>query len=164
MSIYTLKRKSQRFKAPISGQKPVLNGKNIAPSNGFSLNGPLRNQGWVGQGVRGRSLVRTPFRGMTAMGAGGCCGTYKENIIDNSNVWKNDVGYPQPNVGDGRYIKRSNMNTPGLIDATPQTSRMYNAQKGRDWRGHSRAMASTRACFAHARTRRHDHLVLQAKG
>lgn len=118
MSIYTLKRKSQRFKAPISGQKPVLNGKNIAPSNGFSLNGPLRNQGWVGQGVRGRSLVRTPFRGMTAMGAGGCCGTYKENIIDNSNVWKNDVGYPQPNVGDGRYIKRSNMNTPGLIDAT----------------------------------------------
>jgi hypothetical protein len=108
MSIYTMQRKSRRFKAPISGHKKT----------GFSLNGPLRNQGWVGQGVRGRTIVGTPFRGITARGAGGCCGTYKKNIVDNSNEWTEGIGYSQPNCGDMSYIKRSNMNTPGHIDAT----------------------------------------------
>ena len=94
-----MKRKSRRFQAPISGQKKV----------GFSLNGGLRNQGWVGQGVRGRTLVGTPFRGTTARGAGGCCGTYKKNIVNNK---------LQVNPGDPGYVKRSNMNTPGFIAAT----------------------------------------------
>ena len=94
-----MKRKSRRFQAPVSGQKKV----------GFSLNGGLRNQGWVGQGVRGRTLVGTPFRGVTARGSGGCCGTYSKNIVNNK---------LQVNPGDTKYIKRSTMNTPGHIAAT----------------------------------------------
>lgn len=54
MSIAALKRKSRRFQARISGQG----------NNGFSLQGGHRNQGWVGQGSRGRSLTGTPFRGV----------------------------------------------------------------------------------------------------
>ena len=97
MSIATMKRKSRRFQAPISGQ-----GRN------FSLNGGYRNQGWVGQGSRGRTLVGTVFRGATPMGSGGCCGTYSQNIVYSGGRCTND-----PSI-----VKRSNMNTPGLINAT----------------------------------------------
>ena len=100
MSIATLKKKSKQFKLGegISGR-----GK-----NGFSLNGGLRNQGWVGQGVRGRHLSRTIYRGLTPVGNGGCCGTYPEHILSQPNCSVND-----PNI-----IKRSAMNTPGYIAAT----------------------------------------------
>ncbi len=100
MSIATLKKKSKQFKLGegISGR-----GK-----NGFSLNGGLRNQGWVGQGVRGRHLSRTLYRGLTPVGNGGCCGTYPEHILSQPNCSVND-----PNI-----IKRSAMNTPGYIAAT----------------------------------------------
>ena len=50
--------------------------------NGFSSGGTNRSQGRVGQTSDSRSLVRTPFRGTEAMGNGGCCGTYKSNIIN----------------------------------------------------------------------------------
>jgi len=99
MSIVALKRNSRRFKARISGQG----------SKGFSLSGGHRNQGWVGQGVRGRSLTGTPFRGAVPMGNGGCCGTYVKKINNrSSNCCTND-----PNI-----VKRSTMNTLGHIDST----------------------------------------------
>ena len=99
MSIVALKRNSRRFKARISGQG----------SKGFSLSGGHRNQGWVGQGVRGRSLTGTPFRGAVAMGNGGCCGTYVKKINNrSSNCCTND-----PTI-----VKRSTMNTLGHIDST----------------------------------------------
>lgn len=99
MSIVALKRNSRRYKAQISGKG----------NKGFSLNGGHRNQGWVGQGVRGRSITGTPFRGATPMGNGGCCGTYVKKINNrSSNCCGND-----PNI-----VKRSTMNTLGHIDST----------------------------------------------
>ena len=98
MSLVTLKRKSRRYKAPISGRG----------HNGFSLNGGYRNQGWVGQGSLGRNVSHTPYRGVAPMGNGGTGGRYPRNIIK---------GGPCP-TNDPDYIKRSNMNTPGLISAT----------------------------------------------
>lgn len=51
--------------------------------NGFSSAGTSRNQGRVGQTSLSRSLVHTPFKGAEPMGTGGCCGTYKTNIVNN---------------------------------------------------------------------------------
>jgi hypothetical protein len=42
----------------------------------FSIIGGTRNQGWVGQGVRSRTIPPTNMRGDTQKGNGGCCGTY----------------------------------------------------------------------------------------
>lgn len=98
MSIVAQKRNSRRFKAPISGRG----------TKGFSLNGGMRNQGWVGQTNLGRSNVGTVFRGAFPMGNGGCCGTYVINTQNSGGSGVND-----PNI-----IKRSTMNTKGLIEAT----------------------------------------------
>ena len=97
MSLIALKRKTQA-KQNISGR-----GK-----DGFSLNGGYRNQGWVGQTSGSRSINYTPFKGDTAVGNGGCCGTYDVSIVNGGSCCTNDPG----------IIKRSNMNTMGLIDAT----------------------------------------------
>lgn len=98
MSLVALKRKSRRFKAPISGRG----------TKGFSLNGGLRNQGWVGQTNLGRTNPGTPFRGAYPMGNGGCCGAYMINTQNAGGCCTND-----PEV-----IKRSTMNTNGLLEAT----------------------------------------------
>ena len=98
MSLVTLKRKSRRFKAPISGRG----------TNGFSLNGGLRSQGWVGQTNIGRANIGTSFRGAFPMGNGGCCGGYVINTQNSGGSRTND-----PDI-----IKRSTMNTKGLIEAT----------------------------------------------
>ena len=47
----------------------------------FSINGGHRNQGWVGQTSLSRSIPKTPMRGPTPRGHGGCCGTYPNNMI-----------------------------------------------------------------------------------
>ena len=65
MSIATLKKKTQT----------QYNNMSVG-SHGFSLNGTRRNQGWVGQTTLSRSLPRTPMKGNTPRGNGGCCGTY----------------------------------------------------------------------------------------
>ena len=97
MSIVAMKRKSRRYKAVVSGRG----------SAGFSLNGGHRNQGWVGQGVRGRSLGGTRFRGTEPMGSGGTNGTYKRSIVNGG----------RPCTNDPSIIKRSSSNTPGLISS-----------------------------------------------
>ena len=101
MSLVALKRKSRRFKAPISGRG----------TNGFSLNGGLRNQGWVGQTNLGRANPGTSFRGAYPMGNGGCCGSF---VINTQNAGRCCSSDPSGVT----IIKRSTMNTKGHIYAT----------------------------------------------
>ena len=67
MSVATLKKKTQT----------QYNNMSVG-SHGFSLNGTHRSQGWVGQTTLSRSLPRTPMKGNTPRGYGGCCGTYNK--------------------------------------------------------------------------------------
>ena len=67
MSIATLKRKTATKYNNMSVDVPR-----------FSIIGGTRNQGWVGQGVRSRTIPPTRMRGDTQRGNGGCCGTYNE--------------------------------------------------------------------------------------
>ena len=107
MSIHVLQRKSRRYQAPISGRGKTRTVDGTVYTSGFSLNGGTRNQGWVGQGVRGRTIVGTKFRGPLPMGNGGCCGTYSKNIV-NGTCCTNDAG----------IIKRSAMNTRAYINSS----------------------------------------------
>ncbi len=66
--MYT-KRQRERYSNPVS-------------SNGFSSSGTSRLQGRVGQTSLSRTLVHTPFKGPLPVGHGGCCGTYKQSIVD----------------------------------------------------------------------------------
>ena len=112
MSIVALKRNSKRFTRPISG----------IGRKGFALNGGHRNQGRVGQDLRGRTIVRTPFRGTVPMGNGACgtsnasraiprrkgpCDTYPINIVKGGSPCTNN-----PNI-----VKLSSMNTKGRIES-----------------------------------------------
>lgn len=98
MSIAVLKRKSNRFKSVVSGKG----------TGGFSINGGLRNQGWVGQDTLGRHLNGTPFRGVEPMGNGGSGGKYVRSIVNSGSCCANDP----------KVIKRSTLNTSGYINAT----------------------------------------------
>lgn len=102
MSLVCLKKKSKRFINKISSNHISQSGL------GFSINGPLRNQGWIGQDSRGRSLNRTPFRGNKPIGYGGCCGRYVIDIVNGGPCIVNDKS----------IIKRSTMNTSGHIHST----------------------------------------------
>jgi hypothetical protein len=67
---------------------------------GFSINGTLRNQGYVGQDSRGRTLSRTLMNGAVARGYGGCCGKYRETEIVRSAdlMCINDPNVVKPSV------------------------------------------------------------------
>jgi hypothetical protein len=73
----------------------------------FSINGGYRNQGWVGQTSLSRSLPRTPMRGDTARGSGGCCGTYNRTNIVQSGV---------KSTNNNNVIKESVVSTDGMLD------------------------------------------------
>ena len=103
MSIVVLKRKSRRWKVPISG----------IDEYGFSLNGTLRNIGVVGKTNLARSVSRTPFRGTEPIGHGGCCGTYPKIISNSGSCCSND----------NRVVKRSVMNNRGLTNQTLEFGR-----------------------------------------
>jgi len=92
MSLVALKRKSNRYFKPVS-------------KNGFSLNGVYRNQGRVGQTSLGRSVTRTPYKGALPVGNGGCCGNYVVSVAKSGTLCNNDTS----------VVKRSNMNTSGLV-------------------------------------------------
>lgn len=96
MSIVAMKRKSERYFKPVSGQGP----------NGFSLVGGYRNIGSIGPTNLGKSVTRTPFRGNAPMGHGGCCGQYEISISNSGSCCTND-----PNI-----IKRTTKNTAGMLD------------------------------------------------
>lgn len=96
MSIVTLKRKTETtYKNMSSGEKQ------------FSLNGTLRNQGYVGQTSLSRSLPKTLMKGNVACGHGGCCGTYYNGPIIQSAVIS---------LNDPTVVKSSVINTSGMLD------------------------------------------------
>lgn len=95
MSIATLKRKTASKYNNVSVGVPQ-----------FSINGGHRSQGWVGQTMLSRSLPRTPMRGPTARGSGGCCGFYPQGTIIQSGVLSTN----DPNV-----IKSSVLDNDGMI-------------------------------------------------
>jgi hypothetical protein len=97
MSIATLKRKTLA----------KYNNSSVNSKNGFSLNGTHRSQGYVGQTSLSRSLPRTPMKGNTARGHGGCCGTYKSSPIIQSGVTSTE---------DSTVVKSSVMTSKGMIN------------------------------------------------
>jgi len=98
MSIVAMKRKSRGYNAPISGQG----------TQGFSLNGGYRNQGWVGQTSISRPVHRTIFKGTEPVGHGGMSGQYDVSIQSGGICSANDSS----------IIKRSTLTTKGHIDTT----------------------------------------------
>jgi len=96
MSIATLKRKTQVKYNNLSVGRPH-----------FSINGTLRNQGYVGQTSLSRSLPRTLFNGIYPRGHGGCCGTFKIGQTVQSGI----LPLNDPNV-----IKPSVISSKGMIE------------------------------------------------
>jgi len=72
----------------------------------FSINGGFRNQGWVGQTSISRSLIKTPHRGATPRGHGGCCGTYNMSIVKPL----------EPCTNNNEVVKSSVVSTDGMLD------------------------------------------------
>ena len=106
MSIVVLKKKSRRYKAPISG----------VGTYGFSLNGTHRNIGAVGETNLARSTHLTRFRGNEPMGSGGCCGTYTRKISNSGQgVLPGGSGPLFGGFNDDSVVKRSVQNSRGLI-------------------------------------------------
>jgi hypothetical protein len=97
MSIATLKRKSLT----------QYNNMSVGQS-GFSLNGTHRSQGYIGQTSLSRSLPKTPMKGDTIKGSGGCCGTYLVTPIVQSAVKSTE---------DETVVKKTVMNTSGMLSS-----------------------------------------------
>lgn len=95
MSIATLKRKSNNLHGSYHSK----------PGGGFSLNGPQRNLSYVGENLS-KHYARTIFKGDTARGHGGCCGTYKTTPTVRSDAWTTE---------DASTVKSSVLNTMGMI-------------------------------------------------
>lgn len=95
MSIVTLKRKTNARYNNVSVNKPH-----------FSLNGVHRSQGYVGQTMLSRHLVKTPMVGNIPKGYGGCCGSYTIKI-----TYPAGINYQN----DYKTIKSSVINTEGMI-------------------------------------------------
>jgi len=95
MSIVALKRKTAAKYNNVSVGVPQ-----------FSINGGYRNQGWVGQTSLSRSLIKTPYRGATPRGHGGCCGTYKVSVVSPL----------EPCTNNNTVVKKSSVNTEGMLD------------------------------------------------
>ncbi len=76
---------------------------------GFSINGGHRNVGYVGKSYA-MSKQGTPFRGVHPMGAGGCCGTYKQvgPVLNSREVDTLGTQY--------EYIKPSVLSTRGMLE------------------------------------------------
>jgi hypothetical protein len=96
MSIHLLKRKTDAVRKTLSTGQPV-----------FSLTGGHRNQGYVGQDLRGRSLVRSLYRNGALKNHGGCCGQLPENGI----VRSPDLMC----VNDADVVKASTVSTHGML-------------------------------------------------
>jgi hypothetical protein len=96
MSIATLKKKTQAKYNNLSVGLPR-----------FSINGTLRNQGYVGQTSLSRFTSRTLYNGIYPRGHGGCCGTFKIGQTVQSGI----LPLNNPNV-----IKASVVSTKGMIE------------------------------------------------
>ena len=91
MSIATLKKKTQAKYKNMSVSQPQ-----------FSLNGTLRNQGYIGQTSHSRTFVHTPMLGNTVKGHGGKYGDYKQApiIVEASIFTTNDPNQVKQSVGN----------------------------------------------------------------
>ena len=96
MSIATLKRKTQVKYNNLSVGRPH-----------FSINGTLRNQGYVGQTSLSRNLPRTLFNGIYPRGHGGCCGTFKIGQTVQSGILP---------LNDPTVIKSSVVSSKGMME------------------------------------------------
>jgi hypothetical protein len=95
MSIATLKKKTnQKYNSMSTGR------------TGFSINGTLRNQGFVGQNIISRSFPSTKFRGNVARGHGGNNGQYHTPRPIVSSIQSQN---------DPTYVKSSVLGTTGMI-------------------------------------------------
>jgi hypothetical protein len=96
MSIATLKKKTQAKYNNLSVGQPH-----------FSINGTLRNQGYVGQTSLSRFTSRTLYNGIYPRGHGGCCGTFKIGQTVRSGI----LPLNNPNV-----IKSSVISNKGMLE------------------------------------------------
>jgi len=96
MSIVTLKKKTQAQYKNLSAGRPH-----------FSINGTLRNQGYVGQTSLSRFTSRTLYNGIYPRGHGGCCGTFKIGQTVRSGI----LPLNNPNV-----IKSSVISSKGMLE------------------------------------------------
>lgn len=105
MSLTTLKKKSYRYLNKISENSSISDDFLDEEHLGFSINGGMRNQGWIGHDSRGRYLSRTVFKGNQPVGHGGKYGLYNNKILSNK----------ISNFNNSSIIKRSTMNTNGYL-------------------------------------------------
>ena len=111
MSIVAMKNKSRGYNNPISGKKYT----------GFSLNGSLRSQGYVGQDSISRKSIKTPFKGNYPVGNGGHLGSYNINPIFSCSECVNDPSIIKKSTVDNLgYI--SNIKSKNIIPAVLMTS------------------------------------------
>lgn len=97
MSLATLKRKTNAQYRTLSANTPQ-----------FSLNGTLRNQGYIGQSTQSRFMIRTLMKGNVIRGHGGQNGKYPiAPIVKDLSVF---------NVNDPSVIKSSVLGTKGMLD------------------------------------------------
>jgi hypothetical protein len=119
MSIVAMKRKSRGYNQPISGQG----------SQGFSLTGGYRNQGWVGQTSISRPVYRTIFKGASPVGHGGTSGEYEVSIQSGGMCSANDSSVlKHPTLDTKSHINKilsCNKQTVKYIDPLQSSQEIY---------------------------------------
>jgi hypothetical protein len=110
MSIVTLKRKTEA----------KYNNSSVGLPH-FSINGTLRNQGYVGQTSLSRFTSRTLYNGTSPRGYGGCCGKFKIGQMVQSGI----LPLNNPNV-----IKTSVVSSKGMIE---EENKCLNSLRVQGW-------------------------------
>jgi hypothetical protein len=96
MSLATLKKKTEhKYK------------NNSVSQSQFSLNGTTRNQGYIGQTSLSRTIIKTPMKGISVRGHGGCCGSYDENVVCPSGI----------KSLESNEVKKSVLSTKGMLQS-----------------------------------------------
>ena len=72
-------------------------------TNGFSLKGTIKNSSYIGQ-TNHNSSIRTIFKGTEPVGHGGCCGTYKREILSNKHNYCGETTDPKSTLTTSGYI------------------------------------------------------------
>jgi hypothetical protein len=118
MSIATLKKKTgaMYYKNHTTTRGPVIYWKGpyhapIAYGNqGFSINGPYRNIGYIGSESK-FSKAHTPFKGVHPVGHGGTYGTYKANPV----IYNVSPSFETTRGNQSKYNKTSVISTYGML-------------------------------------------------
>lgn len=130
MSIVTLKKKTQA----------KYNNMSVGSTNGFSLNGGYRNQGYVGQTTLSRSLPRTLMKGH-----GGCCGKYPiKPVVLTGLISYNDSTVVKPSVVSTYAIINDKVQP--CIHVKPDINNHINDQKDYIDRLHKKTVTEADKC------------------